>query len=650
MNFENINKNQEEKEIGGKKITEKKDIQLETGEKEEKPQLSELDDLNPDSLDGVRAEKVNNKIASKEYIEDPELLIKIDQFEAGISQEIIKKQLSDAERYKGKKGIFEKLKQNKTFKIASKVVLAYMILFKANAAFGNDQVEQDKVKDLKAVEFVDDNLGGDGDNNLEDNTFEMSASDLEDVENEDGDKTNKAEVGTSENLESNNFEDSKASVLDIDQYFGNNEAEISQEGQDQALGHTLNFFSDMAGEDGEIDRDKLRDFMDNEIKIKASANELSRVGGNEELSIDRGEALKSILTSEDSLEKISNHLSELGLSDDEVDSVLEKFTNAKIEIPHSDTGEEAGVTYITDMENPDTGNNYTAQEVEDMKTNNPDKYNKLLAEARSVKIDLSAEPDNLHGLSSLDAQIDNQLVIETLEKITPKLSEIANFQEVLIASDNSPSTIDDNKSMIAQLETYFKDLKRSATEYKLESIKVASFSDDMSGVSSYGTQEAEKAFSQLYEHGHQGNSNEKAVDAALKLVDKADSEKSSVCYINTDELLQNLSLNELEALKEKCQEKKVELKFLLKPDKLIDQNGQEVKSSNPYVEASLSEVEKSLLSKMSSNFEKVDEVYKNASSQTQLEKKAERLEALKDYQQYLKEIEFDNGIKATWKI
>ena len=667
MNFENptLNKkNNQETEGNLDKTLDKVGISSteEIGEKDKS--ISGFEKLDPNNLKEEQANEISEKVQTKEYIEDEDLLKLADQVESKLDRETIQKQINDAEKYKGKKGIFLKLQKNKFFKSAAKVVLVYMLLFKVNAAFADNNTEQDQVKDMKGVEMVADNLDGDGNINLDDNTFVAhvtqdigSENNLNNDNSSDDEEDNIPSQEKISNNESNNeyssLSETKASVLDIDKYFENNEANIDETGKAEILNHTLNFFNDMAGEDSNMDKDKLRDFLNNEIKIQASANELSREGGNEGLSIERGEVLKSILNSPESLDKITDNLKNLGLNKIEVNQVLEKFSQAKVEIPHSETGHEAGVTYITDMENPNTNENYTSLEVEDMKSNNPEEYKRLLAEARSVKIDLSAEPSEeiekmkIKGVDKID--IDNEIIIE---KLSPRFFEMKNYQEILIGFDNSQSTHDDNEGMTNVIQQNFDDIKRSATDSKIENIKVASFDDDLGKVKNYDVEDSDEAFNHIYDQENKGDGWERAVDAASELVDKADSDKNSLCYIQTDERIQDVSVNEIEELQKKCTEKNVEIKFLVKPAKIISENNENLELESNYVEVGLEELAKAVSDKIQKNVDKTTEYFNNLrTTDTEAEveeKKLERIETFKDIQGDIKEIKLSNGVTLKW--
>lgn len=595
--------------------------------------ISQLEGLKPDELTEEESIEINKGVESGEYITEEELLKKADQVNSQLDQEIIKKEI-DADKYAGKKGIFMQLQKSKTFRVASKVILAYMLIFKVNSAFADNQAP-DKVKDGKEVEMVVDNLGGEPDL---DDTYIADAGDL--------DKPVSGEV----QIEDFKGPELKASILDIDKYFENNEANIDEEGRVEILNHALNFFDDMA-DDGKMDRDKLRDFLNNEIKIKASANELSRVGGNESLSIDRGETLKNVLNSSENLNIITDKLVSLGLDEAEINQVVEKFSQAKVEIPHSETGEESGVTYITDMENPDTHENYSSDEVEDLKNNNPQEYERLLAEARSVKIDLSAEPEE--KMEKIEPKEAVDLSYETvIEKLSPRLSEMANYQEILLVFDNSGSTVDDNESMTRILQDNFNSIKENSPNSQIENIKVASFDHDLGKVKSYSVEDSDKAFNYIHDQEHEGGGWEKAVDAALKMVDKADSGKKSLCYIETDELIQNVSVSEIEELEKKCSEKNIEIKFLVKPDKIISENNEGLETSNKYVELGLTELSQAVSDKIQASVDKTNKYYDNLrstdSEQEIQAKKVERLQSFKDKQGDIKEIKLSNGITLKW--
>jgi hypothetical protein len=609
-------------------------------ERIQEPTLSEMNNYSPEDINEELSEDIHQKIKDNEYLADnPELMEK--SLEAGdkINQELIQKHLEDTEKYKDKEGFFTKLQKNKIFKASSKVILAYMLFFKGYDAFAGNDTEKDEVNHTDKTEIKSENSNN---NESSKNTYNAKESDF----NNNLDNT----------LDDFNIE--KSSVLDIDQYFEHNQAEINEEGQKEVVKHTLSFFEDMLNEKGEIDKEKLRDFLNASVKIKASANELQRIGGNEELAMARGEALKQII--DRNLENISNELKNIGLDETEIKKITDKLNKASIEIPEPKNGEK-GVTYITDMENPETGKNYTEEEVNKLKENEPEKYQELLAEARSVKIDLKAS--NQEDISKInpktaDLEVNNIEEIEERKNILkPTLEEMAYYQEVLIANDNSPSTSDDNESMVNKIHKNFNDIIRSSKSHEIENIKVASFSDDLDKVKSYDKDHADKAFEKLYSQKAKGNSFEHAVDAATKFLDEADENKKSLLYINTDEKIQSASLNEIEDLKNKALEKNVDIKFLLKPIEAVDNEGNNIDLEEKYVEIDLEEIYNNVLDSYEEGVKKTIDSYKeyykkyydvNYDEEKIKELQSEKIEDGKKVNKDFPTLKLENGTKLRF--
>jgi hypothetical protein len=647
-NINNINNNEtlDKKEEQEQEIS---NLENKESQGKENPSFESLKNYDAENLNEETVKDINRKIETGEMIADSSLMEKSALAGDQITQEIIQKHLEDTEKYDGKKGVFMKLKQNKVFKVASKAILAYMLFFKGYDAFAGNETEKDEVNKFDKMEMTDENLGSN--NNTEnDKTYNINESDFEDKE---GDKENN-KGKERDNNEKENFDIEKTSVLEIDQNYEHNSAEIDQEGKDKIINHTISFFEDMLNENGEIDTEKLRDFLSTDVKIKASANELQRIGGNAELAEARGEALKQVI--DNNIENITQNLKDLGLEQDNIDKIIDKLNQAEIEIPESENGER-GVTYITDMENPETGENYTDAEVENLKENNPDKYQKLLAEARSVKIDLSAtseEDINKMESKKLNLEADN---VENLEErdsnFKPDLKKMAEYQEIIVANDNSGSTQDDNISMVNRIHKNFNDIVKSSKDTKIEEIKVASFSNDSDKVKTYDKDNADKAFERLYSQEAKGDSYERAVDAALNILDEADAEKNSLLYINTDESIQATSLNDMEKLKNKAQEKNVDIKFLLKPIEAIDKEGNKMDLEEKYVEIDINEVYNNILESYKAGVEKTFNSYKNyygdSYSDDQITKMlADKIESGKTINKDLKTIKLENGTKLKF--
>lgn len=638
IDYMNIEKNTNNLDGIKKEIPNQEETKAE--ERIQEPTLSEMNNYSPEDINEELSEDIHQKIKDNEYLADnPELMEK--SLEAGdkINQELIQKHLEDTEKYKDKEGFFTKLQKNKIFKASSKVILAYMLFFKGYDAFAGNDTEKDEVNHTDKTEIKSENSNN---NESSKNTYNAKESDF----NNNLDNT----------LDDFNIE--KSSVLDIDQYFEHNQAEINEEGQKEVVKHTLSFFEDMLNEKGEIDKEKLRDFLNASVKIKASANELQRIGGNEELAMARGEALKQII--DRNLENISNELKNIGLDETEIKKITDKLNKASIEIPEPKNGEK-GVTYITDMENPETGKNYTEEEVNKLKENEPEKYQELLAEARSVKIDLKAS--NQEDISKInpktaDLEVNNIEEIEERKNILkPTLEEMAYYQEVLIANDNSPSTSDDNESMVNKIHKNFNDIIRSSKSHEIENIKVASFSDDLDKVKSYDKDHADKAFEKLYSQKAKGNSFEHAVDAATKFLDEADENKKSLLYINTDEKIQSASLNEIEDLKNKALEKNVDIKFLLKPIEAVDNEGNNIDLEEKYVEIDLEEIYNNVLDSYEEGVKKTIDSYKeyykkyydvNYDEEKIKELQSEKIEDGKKVNKDFPTLKLENGTKLRF--
>jgi hypothetical protein len=648
MNLEKNINNMNTNEDPNKKEIKTPQTEIPIPEKQEMENLKinyeNLDNLDVESLNEEVAEDINKKIQSGEYLSEADLIEKSALAGDQITQELIQKHLEDVNKYDGK-GVFMKLKENKVFKVAAKAVLAYMLFFKGYDAFAGNETEKDDQDILNKMEISDENLGSN--NNAEDDkTYQASESDFEenngsDKESLDSDKTNRNKAEVKDNSEKEDFNIEKASVLDIDQYFEHNKAEINEEGKQEIINHTVNLFKDMMDENGKMDFSKLRDFLEANVKIKASANELQRIGGNAELAEARGVSVKQVIDT--NIETIAQSLKDMGLEEDSVDKIIDKLSQAEVEIPESKTGER-GVTYITNMENPETGNNYTEEEVKDLKENHQDKYQELLAEARSVKIDLSATSEKYKKLEYLTAELETNIA----EEMKVNLRRMVDYQEVLVANDNSPSTIDDNIDMTKKIHQNFNDIVRSSKEHKIEEIKVASFSDELNEVKSFDKEQADEAFEVLYSQESKGRAYERAIDAALEIIEEADPEKSSLLYVNTDEKLQSVSLEKVEELQEKAREKKVDIKFLMKAIRAIDSDGNTLDLEDEYVEIDLNEVHDNVLKSYDETIKKTADSYQRFYGRSYSENKIKRMlsyqmEKHRSINKSLRTMELENG-------
>lgn len=266
-------------------------------------------------------------------------------------------------------------------------------------------------------------------------------------------------------------------------------------------------------------------------------------GGNLELTQARIAAAEKILT-----EELQNYdFSASGLSPTQIDGLV----NKKFQHGIPDQGE----TKITDLLNPETGQNYSASEVALLKKNNQIKYHELLSVCRYIKVNLLAKADELAPMPSLKPAIETG----STKTVTDRAVDlIPLYDQTVIIFDNSPSMVDSKNYMGDQLQS----IKRSGN------IQIAAFSDKLDFITS--TESFEQAGQTLKSIENKGNSHEQAVSAALEALnafsDKPQEIESKLMLVNTDEAIQTTK-QEMDKLLTDSQAKGVKVYFLLGYDR-----------------------------------------------------------------------------------
>jgi len=279
---------------------------------------------------------------------------------------------------------------------------------------------------------------------------------------------------------------------------------------------------------GQINADNFKKVMDLDFKIYGSSDERQTStwkGGNLELTQARIAAAEKIIKAE-----LENHdFSNSGLTPEQIKALQNK--EFKHGIP------EKGVTHITDIVNPNTGEKYTDKEVEEMKKNNITKYNDLLQDCRYIKINLMAKADEFKPVPAIPPVLEIKTNTE-IPKLTIKL--ISGYDQTIILMDDSPSMADSKNYMANQLQT----------EEKAANIKIATFSDKLNSVTP--TDNFYEAGEVLKNIRTGGNAHERATYAATEALNSFDvtSEKvmdRKLMLVNTDEPIQTTKA-QIEAL------------------------------------------------------------------------------------------------------
>jgi len=291
----------------------------------------------------------------------------------------------------------------------------------------------------------------------------------------------------------------------------------------------------------QVNADNFKKVMGLDFKIYGSSDERQTStwkGGNLELTQARITAAEKIIKTE-----LENHdFSNSGLTLEQIKALQNK--EFKHGVP------EEGVTHITDLVNPDTGEKYTDKEVEEMKKNNITKYNDLLQDCRYIKINLMAKADELKPVPIIPPALEIKTNIE-IPKLTIKL--ISEYDQTIILMDDSPSMANSKNYMAGQLQT----------EEKEANIKIATFSDKLNSV--IPTNSFYQAGEVLKNVRTGGNAHERAAYAAAEALNSFDITNEKIMdrkllLINTDEPIQTTKA-EIEELLENSQLKGAKVYF-----------------------------------------------------------------------------------------
>lgn len=333
--------------------------------------------------------------------------------------------------------------------------------------------------------------------------------------------------------------------LDLTNSYETDKADISLESQKNIESQVHDFLS-------EISVSNYHDLMTKVWKISGSSDERltdTWKGGNEELTNARINAAEQIIQT-----AIDNYdYAKSGLSAEQIKSVKEKpFLHDSFE---SKNGPEKGVTYLTDLKNPDskTGENYTAEQIKDIKEKDPKKYFSLLEKCRYINVNLMAENNSISHVDSRPAQLETRGVdLNSLKNVIP---DFLSYKAVMILEDNSGSMKQSKEEMAQYLDdNYQANIK----------VTTGSFSSDTSNFQS--GQNMHEASQSLRNMATIGSSNERAVDCSIKAMNLFEAQEEvgdGLALVCTDEALQRVSFNDLITLKKLGIEKNTDIKFLI---------------------------------------------------------------------------------------
>lgn len=298
-----------------------------------------------------------------------------------------------------------------------------------------------------------------------------------------------------------------------------------------------------------ITPENIDDILKTNFTIYGSSDErpTSNWGGsNENLTSARLQSIDNLLS-----HALSEFHSDI-LSDDEIKQIKAKtFTHS---YPIHNDGGENGVTYITDLINEDTGNNYTAGEVKDIKAGDIQKYNNLLEKCRNINFSATMDgAEKLNEIKSITPSLENNPIGE------PVLERLAEYKNIVLLFDNSPSMGDSYKYIADAISDQIKDNNHNIT--------FGEFSDKLTGLDNLDN--PNEVYGRLNDMTHDGSCTENSFKSTLKALNKinvTNPGEKSVMLVMTDEKFQDVSLDNLDELQKTAKEKGFELKFMYGSD------------------------------------------------------------------------------------
>ena len=304
-------------------------------------------------------------------------------------------------------------------------------------------------------------------------------------------------------------------LISATNYFDTDKSELKN--QEALKAEFEKFFSS-------INDTNFEKIIDQDWIFKGSSDERARSLGNEQLTKDRIDSFSKLF---DETRSHFDYFSKQLSSDDKIQKVLDKKT---VEI-YPKGGLEKGVTYLTGLINHETNKNYTADEVQSIKKNNPEEYQKLLDKCRYTNFE-----------------------------VTSSMFDISAYDECIILADDSPSMGETQKNMASELVSIKTD----------KQITVGYFSSSLEKTEMRSSSvEAAKVFSQMKTDG---SGDERALSSAIQYlsktaalekdkIEKGEQISSKIMYLATDEPLQDA--NKVKSLLRIAKETNTTVKFLV---------------------------------------------------------------------------------------
>lgn len=412
--------------------------------------------------------------------------------------------------------------------------VALMIFLKFAPAQGAEKVDvknQDRTDNLKEMETTV---------NTEPNpetTYQAQANDF-------GKFDEGKEGGDAKPLKINIEDGPRSATLEMAGYFDTDSGELNEAVKAEIASNFQSFLS-------QITPDNVQDVLDADFVLYGSSDERPTSnwhGSNEELTLARLAAIEEVLSD------VLKHYDFSSLPDDVAEELRAKVFLQTM--PSSDNGPEKGVTYLADL-HKDNGENYSAEELLKIKTENPELYKQLLDECRKITFSLSL--DKREDLPTMSPKKPRLLVPPPDihdRPWQPSLEKLPEYTNVCLIFDNSPS-VGDSYPYIAEL----------IAKQDFDGLKIlfATFSNKLDAMATYDNpQEVTKAIKGIK---YDGDTEERALVAAESALKKVPAGDKNAVFVITDEDFQEVSLEKIQKLRALATSKNADVFFYYADDK-----------------------------------------------------------------------------------
>lgn len=356
------------------------------------------------------------------------------------------------------------------------------------------------------------------------NTYQADAKDFE---------SNEKKLADARELDIEMFDLARFSQLQLSNYYETDSDFIPEHNKQEIINQFTRFLDN-------INADNFQEIAETDFEIFGSSDERltnNWEGSNEKLTKARIAAAEEIFRS-----VLDNYDFGNRLNQSQVDEIKNK--EFKAQMP------EGGVTYLLDLINPNTGKNYSEEEISSL--SEEDRL-ELLKDCRRVDANFLAKKPALESIeiSPLPAV---EIPASRIDNLKNTLNNWNDYYAVAVVFDVSPST--------EQSYKYLADLSIQQPDVKNTKISFGTFSNSLESFVQVDNLEQMRDLINGLERN--GSHQELALHAAMEALDQMRVRvgQKMKLIIATDEPLQGLSYQLINGLKIKAEQKNCEVDFI----------------------------------------------------------------------------------------